>query len=69
VKGAILDARLDEPRDQEAGDDEEHIDADESAAGERKAGVEEQDREDRQGSQPIDIRPVSMHATVLRLQS
>ena len=42
-------------RDQEAGDDEEHVDADEPAGEVRHIGVEREDREDGDRAQPLDV--------------
>ena len=42
-------------RDQEAGDDEEHVDADKAAAEARNVGVKADHREDRDGPHAVDI--------------
>ena len=52
--GAV-DLAEQEPGDQEAGDDEEDVDADVAAGEEGDARVAEQDGDDRDGSQPLDV--------------
>ena len=42
-------------RDHEPGDDEEHVDADETT-GEAQVGVEQHDQEHRERPQPLDVR-------------
>ena len=50
---------LDDLRDdQEAGDDEEDVDADKAAGHAGDADMVEHHREDRDGAQPVDERPV-----------
>ena len=49
-------SRTSSPGDEEAGDHEEHVDADEPAR-DGQGGVEEQDQEDRQASKALDVRP------------
>src|SRR5262249_20280049 len=45
--------------DEVPGDHEEHVDADEAARSERRKGVENQNRNDGKGAEPVDVRPVS----------
>src|SRR5262249_8243799 len=51
----------DDARDQKAGDHEEHVHANESAAEQRDARVKENHGKNRNRSQPIDIRTVFEH--------
>mgnify|MGYP006961786297 CR=1 FL=1 len=54
---------VDQRRDQVTGDDEEHVDTDESALRKAEARVEENDRQDRDGSQAVDVGTVLWHAS------
>ncbi len=55
--------------DQEAGDDEEHIDADEAAAEEVGEGVKHNDAEHGDRAQPVNIRTIRDHFHPQRAQS
>src|SRR5262249_35844272 len=57
--------------DQETGDDEEDVDADESAREPRHAGVEGDDDRHRNGPQAIDVGPVSQvaHSSLTTISS
>ena len=61
-EAALGEAAPDDPRDQIAGDDEEDVDAGEAAARRRGEGVEDDDGRDRDGAQPVDVRPVVQSA-------
>ena len=50
-----LDLAEQQAGDQEAGDDEEDVDADVAAGEERDPGVAEQDGDDRDRPQPLDV--------------
>jgi hypothetical protein len=58
-EAAGLQVAQDDRGDQIAGDDEEHVDADEAAAEQRKAGMEEQDRQDGDRPQSVDVGAVA----------
>ena len=55
---SLLEVALENPGDKIAGDDEEHVDADKPAGNAGQAGVEQQDRHDRDRPQPVDVRAV-----------
>src|SRR5262249_26048381 len=50
----------DDARDEEARNDEEHVDAGEAAGRRARESVERHDRQDGDGAQPVDVGPVGM---------
>jgi hypothetical protein len=63
---AAVAAVEESPRDQESGDDEEHVHADEAARGRGWPSVEGQHRENRHGPQAVDVGPVTWRHTADR---
>ena len=53
--------------DEEAGEDEEHVHADEPAADDAHTGVEGDDQQDRHGPQPLDVAPEAVASLAPRL--
>ncbi len=56
AEAAAVELAEDQAGDQVAADDEEDVDADEAAAKARDAGVEEEDRQNRDGAQAVHLR-------------